>query len=59
MGIPELLFSVVGVLILLAALAWGQWRYQTRNRALDPVREQVTRDIYREEDRRRERIGEA
>lgn len=46
MGFPEAIFGL-GTIILLAALVWGAWAYQTRNRSNDRVTEKATRDLYR------------
>jgi hypothetical protein len=42
---PELLFGA-GSLLLFLVLAYGLWRYQTRNRANDEITEQATREMY-------------
>ena len=42
---PEALFGV-GIVLLGLGLAWGLWRYYTRNRANDPVTEEATRQNY-------------
>ena len=42
---PEVLFGV-GIVVLFVGLAWGLWRYNTRNRAYDPVTEAATREQY-------------
>ena len=41
----EMLFGV-GALLLLAALVYGMWQYQTRNRANDRITEEATREEY-------------
>jgi hypothetical protein len=46
------LIDVVFVAALGAALAYGIYRSKTRPRALDSVRDQRTRDLYDEEERR-------
>lgn len=46
---PELLFGV-GIVLLGLALAWGLWRYHTRNRANDAVTEEATRQVYQRPD---------
>jgi hypothetical protein len=49
-GAGYLLMDVVGVLVLGLAIAWGLLRYQTRNRALDPLTEAATREEYEHPD---------
>lgn len=41
----ELAFPI-GVLLLGLALAFGLWRYKTRNKANDPLTEEATRQEY-------------
>jgi hypothetical protein len=45
MGLEAVFF--VGAFILLVALIYGVLSYHYRNRALDPVREAATREVYR------------
>ena len=42
---------VVGALILGGAIAYGAFRYYTRNRSNDAITEQATREEYRHPDR--------
>jgi hypothetical protein len=46
---PEILYGV-GALVLLGGLAYGTTQYNRRNRALDPLRDQKTRELYERED---------
>lgn len=42
---PELLYGI-GTLLLGLAIAWGVYRYMTRNKANDPITEEATRESY-------------
>lgn len=53
----EIVFGI-GILALLAALAYGFRQYRSRNRANDPVTDQATRAIYREPEAAYERDRE-
>jgi len=45
-GMSLVMLEVVGVVILGLALAYGAFRYATRNRALDPIGEAATKAQY-------------
>jgi hypothetical protein len=45
-GVQMLLIDVGGVALLGLALAYGLYRYHTRDRRLDPVAEEAARDVY-------------
>ena len=47
-GIEFALMSIVGVLVLGIAIAYGAARYATRDRSLDPVTEAATAKLYDE-----------
>ena len=40
--------TILGVILLAAALAWGMYQYYTRNRAADPARDAASRAAYTE-----------
>jgi protein-S-isoprenylcysteine O-methyltransferase Ste14 len=42
--------SGMGIVVLFLALAFGAWRYHTRNRANDKVTEDATRELYQNPD---------
>jgi hypothetical protein len=44
--------DVIAVAILGAAMLYGVASWRNRNRSLDPLREESTRQLYREEDAR-------
>jgi hypothetical protein len=49
----------LGALLLGLGLAYGLWRYHTRNRANDPITEEATRELYKHPetyDRKREEL---
>lgn len=37
----------IAVAVLGLALAWGSWRYHTRNKANDRITEEATRELYK------------
>ena len=41
----EILYPI-GTVILAGGLAYGMWKYHTRNKANDPITEQATREQY-------------
>jgi hypothetical protein len=45
-GLQWSLMTVIGVVILGAAIAFGAWRYATRDRRKDPMTERATRAEY-------------
>lgn len=45
----EILY-IIGAIVLLGALAYGTMQYSRRNRALDRVGEDVTRERYKHDD---------
>ena len=45
-GAGYLLMDIGGAVVLGLAIAWGLFRYSTRNRALDPLTEAATREQY-------------
>lgn len=49
MGVYELVWGI-GILILLAALAWAAARYHSRNKANDRITEQATHELYTDPD---------
>ena len=52
-GIAWVLIDVVGGLVLLGlAMAYGAWMFAHRNRALDPVGEAATAELYDRSERR-------
>lgn len=38
---------LVGIVVLGLGLAWGSWRYHTRNKANDRITEEATRELYK------------
>ena len=48
----------LGWVVLGAVLAWGLWRYHTRNKRNDPVTEEATRELYDHPDTYEERRDE-
>ena len=53
-GAQWALLEVGGVILLGVAIAYGLYRYHTRDRALDPAAEAATKDIYDNAQRARE-----
>ena len=54
-GIQLVIVEVVGALILLAAIIWAVMRTRSKGKETsNPTTERATRDLYREEERRRE-----
>lgn len=52
-GVGFVLMDVVGGLVLLGlAMAYAAWRFSHRNRALDPVSEAATAELYNRVERR-------
>ena len=53
-GINLFVIEVIGVIILLAVIAWAVARTKSKGRQTsNPTTEQATRDLYAEEERRR------
>ena len=54
-GIQLVMVEVVGAVILLAAIIWAVMRTRSKGKETsNPTTERATRDLYREEERRRE-----
>ena len=54
-GIQLVIVEVVGAVILLAAIIWAVMRTRSKGKETsNPTTERATRDLYREEERRRE-----
>jgi hypothetical protein len=58
MNVAWEVFYGLGALALLGALAYGMWRYHTRNRANDKVTEKATHALYTHPDTYQEQAAD-